>query len=194
MNETVAKTDSSAKPKFLLIALVAITVFLGCAVGGVWLYNETVLQKPLQRVLLSDSRNHVVQASAHFDGWVDTQTVVFDLTGVSGDASAMDVFRVLLQYAQEQKSNQYKRVILAAYGQRKFVMPGDYFQQLGREYATQNPIYTVRTLPHHVLAMDGSKPFPEVYGGLFYVLSVEMEQFKTFNERWFLNDYVARHK
>lgn len=194
MSEAVVTGDSPPKPKLLLIVLVVIAVLLGCAVGGVWLYNETVLQKPLQRVLLSDPRNRVVQASAHFDGWVDTQTVIFDLTDVGGNASAMDIFRVLLQYAQEQKGNQYKRIILAAYGRRKFVIPGDYFQQLGREYATQNPVYTIRTFPQHVLAMDGSRPFPEVYGGVFYVLPKELEQFKTFNERWFLNDYMARHK
>ena len=46
----------------------------------------------------------------------------------------MDVFRVLLQYARELKDHQYQRIILAAYGQKKFVVPGEYFQQLGREY------------------------------------------------------------
>jgi len=194
MTEATNPPDKTFKPRILLWVLVGFVLLLVCAVGGLWLYNETVLQKPLQRVLLNDPRNHIVQATAHFDGWVDTHTVVFDLTDVSGEASSTDIFRVLLQYAQAQRDNRYDNVILAAYGQKKFVIPGSYFQQLGQEYATQNPVYTIRTFPHHVTAMDGSQPFPEVYGGVFYVLPKELEQFKNFNERWYLNDFLARRK
>jgi hypothetical protein len=158
------------------------------------MYNETTLQKPLQRMLVADPRNHVVRAKAHYDGWIDAHSVVFDLTDVAGDSSQMDVFRVLLQYAREQKDHQYQRIILAAYGQKKFVVPGKYFQQLGRDYDTQNPIYTVRTFSHHVSAMDGEEPFPEPDGGMLWVLKEEMEQFNNLNRRWYLDDFVARHK
>jgi hypothetical protein len=194
MHDEVAATGSRNKPKLLLVVLVAVVCLVGCAIGGVWLYNETQLDRPLQRVLLSDPRNHVVQASARFDGWVDTSTLVFDLRDIGRDASSVDVFRVLLQYAQAQKDHQYKKIVLAAYGQRKFVIPGDYFQQLGRDYATQNPIYTIRTFPQHVAAMDGSKPFPEIDGGVFYVVGKQFDQFKALNQRWYLDDYLARHK
>jgi hypothetical protein len=185
---------SPKKPKLLLSVLLGLIVLAGCAVGGVWMYNETTLQKPLQRVLVADPRNHVVRAKAHFDGWIDTHSVVFDLPDVAGDSSQIDVFRVLLQYAREQKDHQYQRIILAAYGQKKFVVPGDYFQQLGREYDAQNPAYTIRTFPHHVSTMDGAKPFPEPDGGILWVLKEEMEQFNDFNKRWYLDDFLARHK
>jgi hypothetical protein len=186
--------QSPKKPTFLLLALLGLILLAGCAVGGVWMYNETTLQKPLQRMLVADPRNHVVRAKAHYDGWIDTHSVVFDLTDVAGDSSQMDVFRVLLQYAREQKDHQYQRIILAAYGQKKFVVPGKYFQQLGRDYDTQNPIYTVRTFSHHVSAMDGEEPFPEPDGGMLWVLKEEMEQFNNLNRRWYLDDFVARHK
>lgn len=182
------------KPKFLLSALLGLILLAGCAVGGVWVYNETTLQKPLQSVLVADSRNHVVRAKAHFDGWIDTHSVVFDLADVAGDSSQMDVFRVLLQYAKKQRDHQYQLIILAAYGQKKFVVPGDYFQELGREYDTQNPVYTIRTFSHHVSTMDGARPFPEPEGGLLGVLKQEMEQFNDFNKRWYLDDFIARHK
>jgi hypothetical protein len=180
--------------KRLRWSLIVVVVLLLSAVGGVWLYNETVLEKPLQHVLLNDPRNHVVQVSARFDGWVDTHTLVFDLTSISGNASTVDIFRVLLQYAQAQKDHSFTKVILAAYGRKKFVLPGAYFQQLGADYSTENPVYTMRTFAHHVLAMDGSRPFPEVEGGILYVLPMEMEQFTAFNRRWYLNDYLARQK
>jgi len=91
MHDEVASTGSPNSPKLLLIVLVAIVSLIGCAIGGVWLYNETELDKPLQRVLLSDPRNHIVQASAHFDGWVDTSTVVFDLRDISGETTKWPV-------------------------------------------------------------------------------------------------------
>jgi len=187
-------TRSPKKPKLLLAALLGLILLAGCAVGGVWVYNETTLQKPLQRVLVADPRNHVVSAKAHFDGWIDTHSVVFDLTDVAGDSSQMDVFRVLLAYSREQKDHQYESIILAAYGQKKFVVPADYFQQLGREYDAQNPVYTIRTFSHHVSTMDGAKPFPAPDGGLLWVLKEEMEQFNAFNRRWYLDEFLARHK
>jgi len=185
---------SPKRPKLLLSALLGLILLAICAIGGVWVYNETTLQKPLQRVLLADPRNHVVKAKAHFDGWIDTHSVVFDLADVAGDSSQMDMFRVLLEFAKEQKDHQYRRIVLAAYGQKKFTVPGDYFQQLGREYDTQNPVYTIRTFSHHVSTMDGAKPFPEPDGGLLWVLKEEMEQFNDFNKRWYLDDFAARHK
>ena len=185
---------SPKRPKLLLSALLGLILLAICAIGGVWVYNETTLQKPLQRVLLADPRNHVVKAKAHFDGWIDTHSVVFDLADVTGDSSQMDMFRVLLEFAKEQKDHQYQRIVLAAYGQKKFTVPGDYFQQLGREYDTQNPVYTIRTFSHHVSTMDGAKPFPEPDGGILWELKEEMEQFNDFNKRWYLDDFVARHK
>lgn len=182
------------KPKLLLSVLLGLILLAGCVVGGVWMYNETTLQKPLQRVLIADTRNHGVSMRARFDGWIDFHTVVIDLTDVAGDSSQMDVFRVLLEYANQQKDNQYQRIILAAYGEKKLVVPGDYFQQLGREYDTQNPVYTIRTFSHHVSTMDGTKPFPAPDGGLLWVLKEEMEQFNELNKRWYLDDFAARHK
>jgi hypothetical protein len=193
MNRT--SDDVEHRPiKWVLWSLIGALLLLGAVVGGIWLYNESDLDKPLHRVLVADPRNHVVQAGAHFDGWVDTETVVFDLNDVSGDASNLDVFRVLLQFAQALKDQRYAKVILSAYGQKKFSIPGAYFQFLGREFATQNPVYTIRTFPNHVAAMDGSQPFPEVTGGIFYVLPKEMEDFKAFNQRWYVDDFVMRHK
>ncbi len=192
--ESATAAQSSKGPKILLLMLTGLVLLVGCGVGGVWMYNETTLQKPLQRVFLSDPRNHVVKAKAHFDGWVNTHKVVFDLTDVADEANQMDVFRVLLQYATELKSHQYQQVVLAAYGQKKFAMPGDYFQQLGREFGAQNPVYTMRTFSHHVSTMDGAKPFPETDGGILWVLNKEMEQFSDFNKRWYLDDFAKRHK
>lgn len=186
----------TAKPRRTKAVLAAASVFVLTAVGvvGFWFHNQATLQKPLYEVLEADSRNKNVHAQAHYDGWFDTKTVVFNLSDVSGESSSLDIFRVFLQFAQSQKEHEYKEVILAAYGEKKFVVPGDYFHELGAEYSTQNPMYTIRTFPHHVSTMTGEHPFPEYTGGIFGVLGKEMDEFKQMNEQWYMDDYKAKDK
>jgi len=186
----------SAPPKSRkgVFAIIGVFAIVAGAILAVFLYNQVKLQGPLDKVLAADDRNKNVNARAHFDHWIDSGTVVFNLSTVAGNSSQMDVFRVLLQFARSQKEQKYKQVILASYGENKFIVPGDYFQQLGAEYGSQNPVYTIRTFPHHVSNMSGEKPFPEYTGGILGVLGKEMDEFNDMNKQWFLNDYIARQK
>jgi hypothetical protein len=198
MNQGTAANCAADNPegKRRMIKLSITAVVFGCAMSllAIWLYNQNTLQKPLEKVLASDPRNHAIHPTAHFDGWIDTESLVFDLNKVADDSTQADIFRVFLQYAKAQKDRHFKRVVLAAYGKKKFIVPGEYFQQLGQEFGTQNPAYTFRTFAHHVATPDGARPFPEMDGGLLWVLGRELEQFSEFNKEWYLNDYAARHK
>lgn len=176
-------------PKLIGIAIVVVVVL---AFFGVLAFSYFAVEQPLHRVLTADPRNQVVTASAHFDEWISWNTLVFDITDVSGSAREIDVFRTFLQYAQAMKDRHFGRVILACRGTKKFTLEGDYFQQLGQEYASQNPMYTIRTFPTHLTAMDGSKPFTEYVGGVLGVLGKEMEQFTEFNAQWYMRDMAAR--
>jgi hypothetical protein len=171
-----------SKKPLLFLALLLLLVGGGV---GVWLYNNVVANTPLQRVLASDPRDSVVKEHAKFDGWFDVNTLVFDVDSVSGEATRMDVLRSFLQYAEAMKAHRVRKVILACRGIPKFQMEGSYFQQLGMEFSAQNPMYTIRTLPINVTAMDGSHPYSEYEGGLLGVLSKEMEQFGDFSDRWY---------
>ncbi len=197
MNESVQleSADSDRIPKRkskLPFLLIGIAVLIAGALGAIWIYNQVTLQKPMQRVLLSDSRNTGIQVSVHFNHWIDNGVMVYDLRSVSVQSSQMDVFRVLLQYAEAQKNHRYQRVVLAAFGQPRLVIPGEYFQSLGQEYETQNPMYTIRTFAHHVQSLDGAYPWPEPDGGLLWVLGQEMDQFGQFNKTWYLSEMTAR--
>jgi len=184
----VQKTGPN-KSRRPLIAVVALAVVIGvCGVGA---FNYLRVTRPLQRVLATDPRNRVVSAWAHFDNWVDFDTLVFDLTSVSADATRMDVFRALLQYAEAMQDRHFAKVILAARGTSKFSLDGSYFQELGKEFRTQNPMYTIRTFPVHLVAMDGSKPFSEYEGGILGVLQKEMEQFTEFSDQWYVKDFQS---
>ena len=178
-----------ASRKLVGVAVVGVIVL---AFFGMSAFNYFSVEQPLHHVLTDDSRNLVVTASAHFDGWISRDALIFDLTDVSGSAKEIDVFRIFLQYAQAMKGRHFARVILAHRGTKKFILDGDYFQQLGKEYEGQNPMYTIRTFPTHLTAMDGSKPFTEYVGGVLGVLEKEMEQFTEFNEQWYVRDMAAQ--
>jgi hypothetical protein len=173
----------------VLFASAALLIAVFCVV---WALNYFGVNRPLQRVLTTDPRDKVVSAQAHFGNWIDTSTLVFDLTGVSGEATRMDVFRIFLQYAEAMKDRHFTRVILAARGRGKFTLDGSYFQSLGKEYGTENPIYTIRTFPIHLTAADSSKPFSEYEGGILSVLEKEMDQFTEFSNQWYVNDFQTK--
>ena len=177
-----------------ILAIGGAVLFIAALDGGIWLHNWDPFGKSMDDVIASDKRNKDVQAEAYYNGWFNRDTIVFNLKDVSGQSSPLDIFRVLLQFAQSQKDHEYKQVILAAYGEKKFVVTGDYFHQLGVEYSTQNPMYTMRTFPHHVATMKGEHPFPEFEGGMFGVLGKEMEEFKQMNAQWYMNDYREKSK
>lgn len=189
---SAVKTRMRVARKYIVACLLLGAVLL--AVSGVWSYNEVMVQRPLNKVLESDPRNYVVKARAHYDGWINPRTIVFDVTDVSGQASKMDVFRTFLQYAQAMKDSRVKSVILAAKGKKKFILDGDYFNQLGEEYDLQNPMYTIRTFPLHVTNMDGTQPYAEYTGGIFAVLGKEMEQFSDLHRKWYIEELALSSK
>lgn len=153
-------------------------------------WNYLMLQLPMSEVIQEDGRNSGVSVSAHYSYYLDPTTLVYDLRDVSMTNSKADVFRVLLQYSAKMKSRRYDRVLLAFRGETKFVLDGAYFQQLGEEYGTQNPVYTIRTFPSHLKRPDGSDSYGTWTGGLLGVLGKEMEDFNDFHDRWYFRDMV----
>ncbi len=150
--------------------------------------NYLLVHHALSAALDSDSRNKGVAAFAHYDHFVVPSTLVFDLRGVSETNSPADIFRVLLQFAASQKDHDYETVKIAFRGEPKFLLKGSYFKTLGVEYGTQNPVYTMRTLPENLYRPDGSAAFGTWTGGLLGVLGKQMEDFTEFHKQWYINE------
>ena len=170
--------------KVLLIILILIVIIA----GGIYGYNYFTLQKPMNDVIEQDSRNSGIEVSAHLNYYIDYNTLEYNLTAVENNSMA-DVFRVLLQYAEEIKEKDFNEVILSHKGKEKFKLEGEYFKQLGEEYSWQNPVYTMRTFPENVLKMNGDKAFPKWSGGLLGVMKEQTEDFYEFHKKWYINDY-----
>jgi hypothetical protein len=180
-----------AKSQRVKVAAAVVLIIVSLTAVGIWSLNYFAADRPLQHVLTDNAANRVVKASAHLGGWIAPKTLVFNLTEVTGEASRLDVFRVFLQYADAMKDRQFDKVILAARGTEKFQIDGSYFRQLGQEYDTQNPVYTIRTFPTHLEPLDGGNHFAEYDGGIIAVVTAEMDQFSQFSDRWYVNAFAS---
>ena len=161
------------------------------ALALIALWNYLTVQRHLSQVIESDPRNSGIEVFAHYQWFVNPQTLVFDLRDVSGDNSPMDVSRTLLQFAEKLKDNNYQSVVLSYKGTPRFALQGAYFQKLGAEYEFQNPVYTLRTLPENVYTLDGAPAFGAWTGGWLGVVGKQMEDLNEFHKRWYLADMAS---
>ena len=145
------------------------------------------LQADMNAVLKGDPRNdgvnvHVERAAAN--------VLIYDLISVAPTNSAADVFRVLLQFAQAEKARQFKALQLNFRGAPRFLIPGDYFRELGEEFGAQNPVYTIRTFPEHLTNIDGSRAYATWSGGLIGVVGKQIEDSNDFHRRWWMDELL----
>jgi hypothetical protein len=167
----------------MLFWLAICTVFVGIVIDGAW--NYFTVSRPVDTALALNSRNQGVQVRLHYQNYLNTSVLSFDLR-VSGHNSMADVFRVFLQSAKVLRSHDFQKVELRYRGDIRFLVEGTYFKQLGNEFDFQNPVYTMRTFTSHLYQPDGEKAFSEWTGGWLGVITKEMEQFDEFHKQWYL--------
>lgn len=163
----------------LLALLMVITIPF-----SLYIFNYTQLKQPIQKYIDSDSRNIGITVDVHYKNYIDISNVVFDITSIE-KSSKLDVFRVLLNFAEINKQKNYKKIFLSYKGEEKFIIPGEYFKQLGVEFGSQNPMYTIRTFPENIQNLDGKNAYDHWSGGLLGVLQKQMEDFDDFHKKWY---------
>ncbi len=172
--------------RFLILlaafALAAISIATG---------NYFLVHRDMRAAIDSDPRNAGLVFYSYHDKLVTPGTIRIDLRDVASTNSSADVFRLLLQFSAKQKDKNYDRVILAFRGDARFILKGDYFKKLGMEYGTQNPVYTMRTLPENVFNIDGTPAFGTWTGGMIGVLGKQMEDFTELHKRWYINSLAG---
>ena len=158
------------------------------AVAGLSGVNYVMLGAPLADVLESDPRNSGIDIRAHYGNYVLPTTLVLNLVAVGVESAPADVFRVLLQYASRLQENEFEAVHLSFLGETKFLLKGAYFRELGLEYGSQNPVYTMRTFPENAYTENWEAAFPTWSGGLIGVVGKQMEDFSEFHRQWYIED------
>lgn len=160
-----------------------------CAlVVGVGVWNYVSVTRPVASHLSSDPRNAKVSLWAYHQYGVVPSVLVVDLHRVDGEAAALDVLRVLFQSAESLKEAKFERVLLAYKGDAKLMMDGAHFRKIGQEFQTQNPVYTMRTLPENIHKLDGTAAYGTWTGGWLGVMGKQMEDLGKFSQDWYLRE------
>lgn len=168
----------------LALIVVALPFLLG---GTAWTWNQVAVDRWVEDAQDADPRN----ASFHIDGryryYVVPNTLVLDLTQVTGEMSPAGLFRGLFQIAERaaEDGHRYDRIVLARSREPVFVMKGEDFYTLGEERSLgQNPVYQVRTLPEKLYRPDGEGAFGQWTGGVLGVLKEQMEDVNEAARAW----------
>ena len=149
---------------------------------------NTKLQGKIDQTIAFDQRNRGISVSAYYKTALGKDVVVFDLEDIEGSKSRLDVFRVLLDFAEEMEDESFSSLELAFRGDTRFILDGSYVRTLGSERRTQNPSYTIRTFPENLKTPYGSQAYSEWSGGLIGVLQKQMEDFNDVHDKWYLDD------
>ena len=120
-------------------------LFTWCIVAGLVLgvcifsINYSLLQRPLNRVIEQDARNHGVRVSVYYDSYIDTDIIVFDVRAVNPPGGYSGLFRTFFQFAKELQGSDVDEVILAYHGNRKLKLKGEDFLALGASFGSMPP-------------------------------------------------------
>ena len=145
------KLDREETPvrRFIIITLIALVLAVGVGVA-----NYALVHSDMRAAIDGDPRNTGLVVYGYHEKFIVPANIVIDLRDVSGENSPADVFRLLLQFAERQKTKSYGQVVLSFRGEPRFILKGDYFKTLGQEYGAQNPVYTMRTMPENLFSPD----------------------------------------
>lgn len=171
--------------KRYLVVMTLVLVMVG-GLGGSLLASDVAA--PMEKVIADDSRNSGIRIDAYYHTFFDRSVLVLDVISIEGSKTPMDIFRIVLQYAQAMKDVPFRKVELASKGNVKFYITGEFFKKLGDEYGSQNPMYTIRMFPENVYNPDGSRAFSTWTGGVLGVASKQMEDFSNFHKQWYIGD------
>lgn len=172
-----------------IIRPVLIIIFILIAIYS---YNYVSLQMPSNNITSEDSRNQGINFETHYEYYVNTSTLIFNLKNIPLDKAPADIFRTFLQTSSALKDKNFKEIKLAYKGKVKFILKGNYFSTLGNEFGTQNPMYTIRTIPQNLYSLDGTSVYSEWSGGMLGVLGKQMDDFNDFMKEWCLNELIEK--
>jgi len=165
-------------------AVLIITILIVC----IGLFNYIPLQAKMGEVVKGDARNHGIAVRVHYGAYLNTKHLVYDLRDVDSDKAMLDVFRVLLQFAEAVSETEFDTVTLCFRGRPRFELDGSYFREIGTEYSWQNPVYTSRTFPEHLRLPDGARAFAPWSGGILAVVARQMDDFSEFHMDWYMRE------
>jgi uncharacterized protein YcfL len=167
------------KNKLLKLSFLSLVAFLLLSC------QNNNLQSKMNEVINNDVRNNGINVSVRS---LSNSTLLYNLQSVNNSNSPADVFRVFLQFSEKVTDLNFNKVIIAYKGTHKFVLDGNDFNTMGKEYSFQNPVYTMRTFPEKLKLLDGSNAYSKWTGGVLGVSNKQIEDFNDFHRKWYKDE------
>lgn len=185
--EAIVNSPPKKRSVGAIVPAALMLVIAALAIGALE-WHKHAINAPVQAALVGETGATTVTYRRDLIGGND---IVFDVTSTTGDISEVDMTRRLLKAAEALKNEDFDKVYLAYKGREKFYFDGSYFKTLGEERESQNPVYTVRTMPESVHNLDGSSAFQTWAGGLLGVVGQQFDDLNEFHRKWWVNDALA---
>ena len=148
------------------------------------------LDRVMENIMENDPRNTGVDIQlSKADG-----NLMFCVNDLGELSSQMDVFRIFLQTAAALENHPFQNVGLCDQERIKFILSGEDFLAIGKEFGSQNVMYTLRTFPEKLSLPDGSRAFVAHRGGVIYVMNKQMSDFDKMNRDWYLNEILTKRQ
>lgn len=177
--------------KRIFIHVLWILPLIGLIGGAIYFYNYLTLQIPANHVVTMDGRNIGLQISVRYDYYVNANVIDFSLQDIK-ENSHEDIIRALFQYAwmMNNSGREFEKIYLCRQGERKFLLFGNYFKELGEEYNKEEPMLLVFNFPANVYYPDESRVYPDynqdekMTGGDLILATRQLKDFNEFMKKW----------
>lgn len=136
-----------------LLGLIGVVVLAG---AGLWGYNYSTLQMPMNKVL-AESAEAQIGVRTHFVRYYQTDAIVFNITGTGGEQVAQRAIKLFFEFAATQKDRDFSRIQLALNNRNFMVVPGAAFKKLGEDFGKVPVVELVRDLGQ-AATLPGGRP------------------------------------
>lgn len=162
----------------LLLLMLAILI-----PAGIYGFNYLNLERPFQQILESKPQYQGIEIHAYYYNFITPSKLVIDVMHVE-NASSLDVFSTLIDFAKKNESKHYQQVILAYKGSAKFIVAGDAFSELSADHG-KDLFPVMQSFLKQVQDLHGVQPFSIDASHSISDLAAE---FQRFHEQWYASE------
>jgi hypothetical protein len=146
--------------KLIFKGLILLTALAFLLLAGARLYNHFSLQTEMDRVL-EESPNQSIKIRLHYDSYVHTGILVFDIAGTGGPEMGPSILNLFFELASKMKDRKFELVKMAFRGRELIRVDGASFKRIGEDYGHTEVSGLINELTNHS-TLPGGKPLGSI--------------------------------